>query len=570
MLRPTLLVTALALLVTPGAASAVTVEKDGNEIVVTALPGENNDLQITLDGGQILVQDFANPVSPSGGICFLVNGAARCPATNVEGIQVFAGDGTNEVGAFAPFQTTIDGSTGTANTFKAPGATSAGLIGGAGPDTLTGSDGSDSISGGAGNDTIDGDDSGDDISGGADNDSLVGGGGPDQFVGGGGIDTVSYVSVGTDPVDVSLDDDNDDGRAGENDNVRADIENVIGGAGPDVIRGSGAPNTLSGGDGADTIYGDAGVDTLTGGFNDDVLWGGTSGDDLRGGRENDELNGETGADRLEGNAGADKLKGGPATDTVVYSNYSVPVTVDLDGSTFDDGAESEGDSVGADVENVIGGSGNDVLTGNASANGLDGASGDDTIDPGAGPDVVLAGLGADTVTTLDGEIDQISCGGDLDALSVDAGDLLIACPAPPTPPAPPADPQPGGPAAPGEGGTGQPGTGGNVPPSVPPTPGVRSVLTIGPSAVRLTRKREARIKLSCASATCSGTLRLTRKVKGKTVVLGRARYSIAAGKSRVVKVRVSKATVRRIGRRGLKVTATAGPSKRTINLKRGR
>jgi hypothetical protein len=37
-----------------------------------------------------------------------------------------------------------------------------------------------------------------------------------------------------------------------------------------------------------------------------------------------------------------------------------------------------------------------------------------------------------------------------------------------------------------------------------------------------------------------------------------------------VKVRVSKTTIRRIGRRGLEVTATSGSAKRTITLKRAR
>ena len=55
------------------------------------------------------------------------------------------------------------------------------------------------------------------------------------------------------------------------------------------------------------------------------------------------------------------------------------MTVALDGSPLSgssaDGVPGERDSVGADIENIFGGSGNDHLYGNAAPNALDGAAG---------------------------------------------------------------------------------------------------------------------------------------------------------------------------------------------------
>ena len=59
---------------------------------------------------------------------------------------------------------------------------------------------------------------------------------------------------------------------------------------------------------------------------------------------------------------------------------------------------ADGSSAGfvVNIENVIGGSGNDVLVGNRVANALSGGSGDDRLDGGAGADVLAGGQGADT------------------------------------------------------------------------------------------------------------------------------------------------------------------------------
>ena len=60
--------------------------------------------------------------------------------------------------------------------------------------------------------------------------------------------------------------------------LRSLIENAIGGAGSDTIRGNAVANSLKGGGGADRIYGLDGADRLAGGTGNDILTGGTGRD----------------------------------------------------------------------------------------------------------------------------------------------------------------------------------------------------------------------------------------------------------------------------------------------------
>jgi Ca2+-binding RTX toxin-like protein len=86
--------------------------------------------------------------------------------------------------------------------------------------------------------------------------------------------------------------------------------------------------------------------------------------------------------------------GGPGDDTVGYPNRT-GVTVDADGASGDDGQPGEHDSVGADVESLIGTVGNDRLTGNDGNGQLQGGPGDDVLHGGGGDDLVEGGEGRD-------------------------------------------------------------------------------------------------------------------------------------------------------------------------------
>ena len=140
------------------------------------------------------------------------------------------------------------------------------------------------------------------------------------------------------------------------------------------------------------LFGDNGNDTLTGGSGNDYLSG------LAG---NDSLRGEAGNDTLDGGTGADILHGDGGSDTADYSHRTENLNISLDGQP-NDGAAGEHDNVMADVETILGGSGNDKLTGNPFANNLQGGNGNDTLWGGSGNDTLTGGGGRDMLYGQDG------------------------------------------------------------------------------------------------------------------------------------------------------------------------
>jgi hypothetical protein len=91
----------------------------------------------------------------------------------------------------------------------------------------------------------------------------------------------------------------------------------------------------------------------------------------------------------------DSIDGGDGVDTVDYSATTAGVVVDLSAAIN----QATGSEIGTDqivnVENVIGGAGDDRITGNAVANRLDGGTGNDDLRGLAGDDVLIAGLDTD-------------------------------------------------------------------------------------------------------------------------------------------------------------------------------
>ena len=203
-------------------------------------------------------------------------------------------------------------------------------------DVLTGSAGPNEILGREGNDLLDG------------------GLGADLISGGLGVDTATYASR-TARVTARFDGLANDGQTGEGDNVQT--ENLIGGAGNDLLVGDGLRNTLSGG---------PGNDTLNGLGQDDILGGGP---------------------------GTDLIDAGAGSDAVTYADHIAPVTVSLDG-VANDGQAGEKDAV-LNAEHLIGGNGNDVLIGNASRNTLRGLLGNDRLFGLDGDDTLIGSEGTD-------------------------------------------------------------------------------------------------------------------------------------------------------------------------------
>jgi Ca2+-binding RTX toxin-like protein len=134
--------------------------------------------------------------------------------------------------------------------------------------------------------------------GGSGNDTLVGDFAT-VFKGGPGNDTADF-STRAENLKISLDNVANDGGAGDNANVLADVENVIGGSGNDKLVGNPFANNLQGGAGNDTLYGGAGNDTLDGGSGRDMLFGQDGNDTLfaKDGRT-DTLDGGSGFDTAQ-------------------------------------------------------------------------------------------------------------------------------------------------------------------------------------------------------------------------------------------------------------------------------
>ncbi len=249
------------------------------------------------------------------------------------------------------------------------------LYGGEGDDTLDGGDGNDYLEGGDDNDSLIGG-AGDDILKGGDGDNtLEGGEGADHLEGGTGKNTASYQSAGT---GLTINLANPSENTGEaNGDTYNHIQNIQGSRHNDVIIGDHLANELDGGEGADSLEGGDGNDILKGGDGNDILKGGDGDDTLKGGE---------GDDTLYGGKGKDVFEGGGDNDTVTYEGEEnkgglvIDLTATKDASRGSGGAL--GDVIGADVETVIGSSGNDTFfSGTRTAKILiKGGGGSDTVD----------------------------------------------------------------------------------------------------------------------------------------------------------------------------------------------
>jgi Ca2+-binding RTX toxin-like protein len=338
-----LLASAAALASTPLAQPAlgatVGLSAENLYLVYEAAVGEVNDLSIVEEPrGVFLITDLNAAITSETTRCISITpNAVRCEfgPDDEPVLEVHAGDGAD----------TVD-----ADTDPSGYALDSIVHGGAGPDTLSatrssvvfGELGADLLLGGPGPQLLRGGAGADSLDGGAGPDDLWGGAGADVMAGGSGEDWVSYEGR-TAPVWISLDDQANDGAAGEGDSVRADVENAIGGRGRTTFSGNGRPNSFIGQDGRDvvragggddSIFGWGGRDVLAGGAGDDFvegldgrdgiaggpgndeLFGSYGADLIRGGRGNDFLGGDEGVDDLRGGRGRDHLVGGPQNDTL--------------------------------------------------------------------------------------------------------------------------------------------------------------------------------------------------------------------------------------------------------------
>jgi Ca2+-binding RTX toxin-like protein len=288
----------------------------------------------------------------------------------------------------------------------------------------------DAMHGMAGNDTL---------LAGAGDDTLDGGRGNDRLSGGSGIDRVDYsAATAAVKIDIALAGAQNTGGAGID--TLSSIEEIIGGAFNDILKGNAQNNYIFAGEGDDVMDGGAGDDTLhgwdgndtvsyasakagvtidgntslpqdTGGagtdtllnienligsaFND-VLSGSSVRNLFKGGAGSDKLAGLNGNDTLDGGAGKDTLDGGAGLDWATYATAGSGVTVNLGLAGLQNTGGGGIDKL-IDIENLFGSKFNDRLIGTAADNALSGGAGKDTLTGGGGADTLDGGAGTDVM-----------------------------------------------------------------------------------------------------------------------------------------------------------------------------
>ncbi len=311
-----------------------------------AINGSDTTLTITATNSTS-VADFvadlnADADATTAGLTFSVDPRNRLIAKGTVSFGVVAGQDETTLGLTVGVYTTTfgdndDGESGEADDVQEDVEN---LIGGshASGDTLTGNDGSNTITGGAGTDSISGGLAAASCSG--DVDVLSGGDGNDTFLmgsvsdcgdevnGGAGTDKVDY-QYRTAALTITVDGSANDGLASEADNLKTDVEVIVGGTAADTITGGTGNETIHGGAGNDVISGGAGNDTLIGNAGDDTL-NGAAGDDLFEAEGDDDVfaNYATVTTDNKG-SGADLMNGGTGTDKITYTGRSAAVSVTL-------------------------------------------------------------------------------------------------------------------------------------------------------------------------------------------------------------------------------------------------
>jgi Ca2+-binding RTX toxin-like protein len=276
------------------------------------------------------------------------------------------------------------------------------ISGGTGDDVLTGNDSANFLRGNGGHDRLAGAAGDDSLSGGTGDDTYLfgnvsGGGEADRVLenSGDGNDTLRFSAV-TDDITLSL-------RSTSVQLVHlnrtlqlssgSSIENAIGGTGNDTVMGNGLDNVLTGLAGNDRLSGGLGGDSLVGGLDNDTYVF-----DVAAVPESDTVteNAGQGVDTLDFSS--------MLTSLVVNIGIRTPQNIDaLRTLTL---------SSASGLDNVLGGSGDDVLWGGLGANDLTGnggndiligQAGNDRLFGNAGRDLLIGGLGRDELNGGSGD-----------------------------------------------------------------------------------------------------------------------------------------------------------------------
>mgnify|MGYP002478194952 CR=1 FL=1 len=187
---------------------------------------------------------------------------------------------------------------------------------------------------------------------------------------------------------------------------------VLGREGDDTIYGRGGNDRIVGGDGDDVIFGHEGDDQIFAGSGDDVVFAGTGDDIIQGDAGNDVMFGEDDDDTFTATEddGNDFIDGGEGLDTYSASAITTPIDVNL--AEMKASGDQIGDDTLINIENVVGGGGDDRIVGSSEANELNGSDSDDFLSGGAGGDMLSGGQGDDIFVASYNDGHDVIDGGD--------------------------------------------------------------------------------------------------------------------------------------------------------------
>lgn len=240
------------------------------------------------------------------------------------------------------------------------------------------------------------------IEGGAGDDIINGRTGNDTLDGGTGNNTVSFADqIST--VSLTLaNSGNATATTGGGDSITVrNIQNIFGSGFSDYLVGNNVDNIIEGGNGNDVLDGAGGtgdIVTYVNQANAVAANLGTGSVVKNIGTDtisNFEIfRGSTHNDTIFGGALINQIDGGDGVDMLSYVNIGTSVNVNIATGTTT-GALTQTFS---NIENITGGTNNDILTGDENANVINGSDGDDVINGNGGADTIDGGNGNDTVT----------------------------------------------------------------------------------------------------------------------------------------------------------------------------
>jgi Ca2+-binding RTX toxin-like protein len=222
---PRILLTAVvavtAAVTVPSVAHGATVYQEGrapHRLLLQAEPGETNLISVEGSRAVVIRDDGGAPIALTGVPTCMPLDAYAVSCSAVRRIELDLGDGPDVAVIATPYHVALEG--------------------------------------GAGNDRY--------VALATDAPSRV------DFDGGVGLDTANY-GFATAGVDVRLDLEAGDGRAGDDDRIRRDVESVLGSQFADVLAGSPRSVQLTGLDGDDEITGGTSAELLFGGLGNDRI-----------------------------------------------------------------------------------------------------------------------------------------------------------------------------------------------------------------------------------------------------------------------------------------------------------